>query len=36
MTQLDPGQINNLHMIQSAITLPDYLTFFEKGIAAKR
>lgn len=35
MTQLDPGQINNLHMIQSAISLPDHLTLFEKGIAAK-
>ena len=35
MTQLDPAVINNLHMIQSAIVLPEHLTVFEKGIAAK-
>lgn len=35
MTQLDPSQINNLHMIQSAIALPEHLNIFEKGIANK-
>lgn len=35
MTQLDPAVINNLHMIQSAIALPEHLTVFERGIAAK-
>ncbi|MBL7480867.1 malonate decarboxylase subunit alpha [Legionella bononiensis] len=35
MTQLDSNQINNLHMIQSAIALPEHLTLFEKGIASK-
>lgn len=35
MTQLDPGQINNLHMIQSAITLPEHLSLFDIGIASK-
>ena len=35
MTQLDSNLINNLHMIQSAIALPEHLTLFEKGIASK-
>ncbi|MCL9684502.1 malonate decarboxylase subunit alpha [Legionella maioricensis] len=35
MTQLDSTTINNLHMIQSAIVLPEHLTVFEKGIASK-
>ncbi len=35
MTALDPAQINNLHMIQSAIALPEHLNIFEKGIASK-
>lgn len=35
LTELDPIKINNLHMIQSAIALPDHLNLFEKGIASK-
>ncbi len=35
LTQLDPAIINNLHMIQSAIELPEHLTLFDKGIASK-
>ena len=35
MTKLDPAVINNVHMIQSAITLPEHLDLFEKGIASK-
>ncbi|CEG55613.1 malonate decarboxylase subunit alpha [Legionella fallonii] len=35
MTQLDPSVINNLHMIQSAIVLPEHLAVFDKGIASK-
>lgn len=35
MSELDPAQINNLHMIQSAIALPEHLNIFEKGIASK-
>ncbi|CDZ77532.1 malonate decarboxylase, alpha subunit [Legionella massiliensis] len=35
MTRLDPKVVNNLHMIQSAIALPEHLDIFEKGIAAK-
>ncbi len=34
LTQLDPKQINNLHMLQSAIALPEHLDVFEKGIAS--
>ncbi|KTD74266.1 malonate decarboxylase subunit alpha [Legionella tucsonensis] len=35
MTQLNPAQINHLHMIQSAIVLPEHLDVFEKGIASR-
>ncbi|MCW8386363.1 malonate decarboxylase subunit alpha [Fluoribacter dumoffii] len=33
LAQLNPVEINNLHMIQSAIALPEHLDIFEKGIA---
>ncbi|KTD71038.1 MULTISPECIES: malonate decarboxylase subunit alpha [Legionella] len=33
MAQLNPVEINHLHMIQSAIALPEHLDVFEKGIA---
>ena len=33
MAQLNPEEINHLHMIQSAIALPEHLDVFEKGIA---
>ncbi len=35
LVQLDPGTINQLHMIQSAIVLPEHLDVFDKGIAEK-
>lgn len=35
MTQLNPAQINHLHMIQPAIALPEHLDVFEKGIASR-
>jgi malonate decarboxylase alpha subunit len=35
MTQLDPKHVNHLHMIQSAIALPEHLDLFEKGIAVR-
>ncbi|KTC83657.1 malonate decarboxylase subunit alpha [Legionella cincinnatiensis] len=35
LTQLDPKQVNHLHMIQSAIALPEHLDIFEKGIAKR-
>lgn len=35
LANLDSTVVNNLHMIQSAIALPDHLHVFERGIAAK-
>lgn len=35
LTQLNPKQINNLHMVQPSIALPQHLDIFEKRIAAK-
>ncbi|KTD58906.1 malonate decarboxylase subunit alpha [Legionella sainthelensi] len=35
LSQLDPNQVNHLHMIQSAIALPEHLDIFEKGIAKR-
>ena len=32
---LDPGRINNLHMLQSVLALPEHLDVFERGIASK-
>jgi malonate decarboxylase alpha subunit len=33
--KIDPEKINNLHMIQSSIVLPEHIELFEKGIAKK-
>lgn len=35
LSQVDPAVINHLHMVQSAIALPEHLDIFEKGIASK-
>ncbi len=35
LTELDPAVIHDLHMLQSAISLPAHLDIFEKGIASK-
>ncbi|WP_115708030.1 malonate decarboxylase subunit alpha [Legionella sainthelensi] len=35
LSKLDPKQVNHLHMIQSAIALPEHLDIFEKGIAKR-
>ncbi|QEY52380.1 malonate decarboxylase subunit alpha [Legionella longbeachae] len=35
LSQLDPQKVNHLHMIQSAIALPEHLDIFEKGIAKR-
>ncbi|MGB8339410.1 MAG: malonate decarboxylase subunit alpha, partial [Burkholderiales bacterium] len=35
LTQLDPTQIHDLHMVQSVLALPEHLDIFENGIAAK-
>jgi malonate decarboxylase alpha subunit len=32
---LDPARINNLHMLQSVLALPEHLDVFERGIAAR-
>ena len=33
LAQVDPAQINNLHIVQSALSLPEHITIFEKGLA---
>lgn len=35
LAALDPARINNLHMLQSVIALPEHLDIFENGIACK-
>jgi malonate decarboxylase alpha subunit len=35
LCQLNPDKIHGLHMVQSAIALPEHLDLFEKGIAQK-
>lgn len=35
LCKVDVNKVNNLHMVQSAVTLPDHLNVFEKGIAKK-
>jgi malonate decarboxylase alpha subunit len=35
LTQLDPAQIHDLHMVQSVLALPEHLDVFENGIASK-
>ena len=35
LCQVDTKKVNNLHMVQSVLTLPDHLDVFEKGIAKK-
>ncbi len=35
LTQLDPHQVHDLHMVQSVIALPEHLDVFESGIASK-
>ena len=35
LTQLDPAQVHDLHMLQSVLALPEHLDVFESGIAAK-
>jgi malonate decarboxylase alpha subunit len=32
---LDPARVNNLHMLQSVLALPEHLDVFERGIASK-
>ena len=35
LTRLDPGRIDNLHMLLSVLSLPEHLDVFEKGIASR-
>ncbi|MBE7942053.1 MULTISPECIES: malonate decarboxylase subunit alpha [Ramlibacter] len=35
LVQLDPAQVNDLHMVQSVISLPEHLDVFENGIASR-
>ncbi len=35
LTQLDPAQVHDLHMLQSVLALPEHLDVFESGIATK-
>jgi len=35
LTQLDPAQVHDLHMVQSVLALPEHLDLFEIGIASK-
>ncbi|HEY1147124.1 MAG TPA: malonate decarboxylase subunit alpha [Pseudoduganella sp.] len=35
LCRLDPQRINNLHMLQSVLTLPEHLDVFDRGIASK-
>ncbi len=35
LCKVDPKVINNLHMVQSVISLPEHIKVFEKGIAKK-
>ena len=33
LTQLDPVQVHDLHMVQSVLALPEHLDLFERSIA---
>ena len=35
LTQLDPAQIHDLHMVQSVLALPEHLDVFDNGIASR-
>lgn len=35
LTQLDPAQVHDLHMVQSVLALPEHLDLFENGIASR-
>ncbi len=35
LAQLDPARINQLHMLQSVLALPEHLDVFERGIASR-
>lgn len=35
LTKIDPSRVNDLHMVQSVLSLPEHLDVFEKGIASR-
>ncbi|MES2257550.1 MAG: malonate decarboxylase subunit alpha [Pseudomonadota bacterium] len=35
LARLDPARINNLHMLQSVLALPQHLDVFERGVASQ-
>lgn len=35
LLSLDPAEINNLHMLQSVVALPEHIEIFKKGVAKK-
>ncbi|HSI61073.1 MAG TPA: malonate decarboxylase subunit alpha [Ideonella sp.] len=35
LVQLDPAQVNDLHMVQSVLALPEHLDLFENGVASR-
>jgi malonate decarboxylase alpha subunit len=35
LSRLDPARINNLHMLQSVLALPEHLDVFENGVASR-
>ena len=35
LADIDPAKVNNLHMVQSGVVLPEHLDIFEKGIARR-
>lgn len=35
LSMMDPNVVNNLHMVQSVISLPEHIELFERGIAKK-
>ncbi len=35
LASVNPDRVNNLHMVQSVLALPEHLDVFEKGIASK-
>jgi malonate decarboxylase alpha subunit len=34
LAELDPNRINNLHMVQSSVALPEHIAVFDRGIAS--
>lgn len=35
LAKVDPAKVNNLHILQSTLSIPEHLDVFEKGIAKK-